>query len=798
MIAVLAGVVAPGNPAQAGSVVNDSVTVSQTAVAEASDYATLAWGDPWDLDPAPGATPGSLDLTRTTDIYQEKSVGIGSISVQSDPANSANWILHFQTTTSDPEVFLLYQGYGQVVPISVGKYGSNAPIDAGTYSKFSLRMYVDTANYGDAMHLTWTNGNALSGNDPSTFGQTAPIQVYPGWHTYNVDLSAYASGAPASVGGAGNVPWAGQILAVRLDPINQANRNVQIDWARLYNPASPNTSTTVTWTGVTNGSASLLASTTPDASGVVGVVADNLAGAGGSVTWQPANLPPGSYYVVSRVGTDYAAVQTGDPWDFQQATDLMGVPGVPTGIFTGFSAVSIGGGSFSATIADAANAQIFPRIDQDHPINGSVYCRLTMNMTVTGSGLNPGAAPLVVWYPSENSGAQLGSYLSSATPVMSGTHQYTLNLCSNSAWTSSTVGKLLIIPAQGETAGTQLTITGITLSTAGATNPTDINTTITASALPIVVQPLPILTISAPSMTSGPSYPLTTFAHAWDFRSPSSYDATNNITNISFPSSTGGMFHGETSLSFGNPGDPQILLHTGVGPPNYNSTSTPINADYYHYITWRWHLAGTQDTINGWVQRFIWWNQGAGVDVVTTFDQVIDEGWNVYQADLKTLPEEPTGPSNLGHGWTGQQSVLRFDPHEVSAAPSSFDLDYITLTAEDRLNLSPSNTTYPIKFDAERVAAPTTVTAYYTTAQQTTGGTLIGSTTLQPGATAGTINWNAGLVPDGDYYVYLTVTDGLNTGRYVSDAPLKILGTSLNLPNHVYVPLVAHQASTGW
>jgi hypothetical protein len=204
---------------------------------------------------------------------------------------------------------------------------------------------------------------------------------------------------------------------------------------------------------------------------------------------------------------------------------------------------------------------------------------------------------------------------------------------------------------------------------------------------PIIVQQAPLLHIIKPSRTSGDDWANLALGDPWDMDKASDVDKTDHLLSTDF---TNGILTARTDgvQTSNNPptGDPGITLRTGG-----LNTTTPINADLYKYLTWYYkedgstaQSGGLQDTVLGWVSRLLWWNKGAGIDSVTSKDYVINEGWNVYQQDLSKTQIEH---GSLGTGWSGTQTVFRFDPNEI-VDQVNVHLSCIALTAPEMADAS--------------------------------------------------------------------------------------------------------------
>ncbi|HUF37307.1 MAG TPA: hypothetical protein VMN57_02180 [Anaerolineales bacterium] len=190
----------------------------------------------------------------------------------------------------------------------------------------------------------------------------------------------------------------------------------------------------------------------------------------------------------------------------------------------------------------------------------------------------------------------------------------------------------------------------------------DINGEIACSATPLTIHRAPILAFQGPSGYSGLDYASTVLNDPWGMSNSGDIKASVQIANMVF---SNGILTGVTT-----DWDPRLTLK--VGPP--------IDAAKYRYATFRMKVDGTGSAGTGWVQRFLWWFAGEGVDAVTTQDLVLYEGWHTYTIDLsKALIE--SCPTQIGPNcWSGFPTGFRFDPVETPGN-TTFHLDFVTLTS---------------------------------------------------------------------------------------------------------------------
>ncbi len=293
------------------------------------------------------------------------------------------------------------------------------------------------------------------------------------------------------------------------------------------------------------------------------------------------------------------------------------------------------------------------------------------------------------------------------------------------------------------------------------------------SSGPLIIDRVPILTFSRPSVISGRDHATTVVGDPWDMNNPQDIPHTYGISGSSF---SGGIYQAVTDDS----GDPQILLHV----------TSPIETSRYKYLTYRMRVEGTQDIGVGWVSRVFWWNMGPPIDHVTTKDIVVYEGWQTYSIDLSRIGLEPSP----GPGWSGEQQVLRLDPLEVPA-PMNFHLDYVMLTGDEQAR---QGAPFPVMYQLDKSTGVTVTLCYDTNRDPKDGKTPLqvyvpapphssphqiylplmfkghNPTNGLPQPQGTIILWDTTSVRAGTYYVCADVEDGVNAATWYSDTPVVI------------------------
>jgi|GEM_PF-852434 len=660
---------------------------------EGDDFARSVLGDPWNMD-------------SITDIYNEKTQEMRDVTV-------SGGVLSGTTTGEDPGIYLLWPGFLDELP-SIGKYGVNTPIQADYYRLLSFRMYASKEGNGQ---ISWFQNAKLA---KGQFGTSTWFRVRTGWHVYTLDLATLEQ-----AGGA--LAWAGNIQGLRLDPINQSGAEIKLDWVRLT-ADKPESKFPIAWEE-SNGKLLTNLYTDTDtewSNGIVSVVTTTYPSAARTFPLQTAPLPPGAYYVVTETGSDYASLTFDNSWDMSEADDIAQ--------FYNEGAATFEDGILHLPGTREGWPFIVPRFDHWQPIDPSKFTHLTMRMY---SSRADGWA--FAWW---NQDETPYSYSTQSMPTVAGWHTYTLDLTGKEGWRGE-IRNIQIRPVYSTTVDIQ--IDWIALTSGGvAASEDQLGVERVYSDGPFTVQAAPNLRVTRPSMESGEDYATATFGQPWDMRNNNSIDNSFDLFDVNY---NGDILNAAT----GSINDPSLFLRTGGF-----QTATPINADRYKYLTYRLYVEGKQDTLYGWVTRWLWWGN---TGVSTHKDIVVNEGWNTYRLDLSE-----SGVESNSADWKGPISALRFDPHET-LAPTDFHLDFVYLRAADEADAS-----FSIGWDGS-YGPGDRVDLYYDTDTDTAVKTPIAT-----GLSAQSLSytWNTAAIPQGDYFIYLVARDGYNATGHYSETPVAI------------------------
>jgi len=709
-------------------------------------------------------------MNQRTDIYRAWNMTNVSFS---------GGIFEGTTASNDTCFWLMHQGIPSVNNINP-HCGLVNPINAGRYHHLSFQMYRSLENSNVPIRIYWYKaGDEITGQ-PS--GRSKPLIAVAGWRLYQMDLAN-----PSNVE-AGS--WSGNITGLRIDPTCTSDtsvRNVliQLDWVRLTADA-PAPSYEIRWLSSEPNPVSILTLLSVEEKNpgrTQSILATDIrANQQNSYLWLVSPFPPGNYYVQTRLGTDYAGVVQGQPWDMSQPNQLAASWNTSlTQTAEGFS--------FTALTGDPAFSL---SIDPDHPINAGLYTQLTIRMySSANSFLNFYWTPVV--------GGQWSAY-SSYLNTSAGWRTYTLSLPAMTAagkW-SGLIKELRVDYATS--VGVTVVIDWIALTTGNVpVGEADLWPNVTTSIVPLTINTPPDLTITSPSMVSGKDYAATILGDPWDMFNPQDIVQTWEIAQASFEN---GIFTAVTSGGHtgGNDwGDPQLWLHVGSNSADYIDTSQ------FKYLTLRACHPGVQDIGFGWVFRLLWASNNFGLDHSTSDDFIVEDGWpsyieddcwQTYKIDMAHINLEPDGGPNLG--WTGKLRVFRLDPTEYPYS-AQFKIDYLKLTAMDQVNRGQR---YLIRYELQ-TASPVILNFYYDTDQDpTNGATLIGTSQILSTTPAATVSpslnaepgykvflpmivrgedcsgncftWDTSGVPAGNYYICIQIQDGYNTNYRCSEAPVAV------------------------
>jgi hypothetical protein len=312
------------------------------------------------------------------------------------------------------------------------------------------------------------------------------------------------------------------------------------------------------------------------------------------------------------------------------------------------------------------------------------------------------------------------------------------------------------------------------------------------------VNQAPIVDFSRPSFTSGEDYATQT-GNPWDMSDQSDLEGARCVSNLSL---------GNGILSFdtlsGENLSPDCAYGGLADPQFYLNSPTPIDPREYRYLSFRQNTLGDWQNVPGaMIVRWVWQIQGTSSNpdnrcILAGQDIPYDVGWQTYSVDLWDITdgsvkakvgECPSGLSN----WLNSTPALevRFDPNENALGQTLHqELDWIKLT---KMNRAIRGTSYPLELSLNKPwSGLVAFTFYYTSnlsnpqqqvlrlASQVSlpaGFKVFLPTTYGGLGTSSMQNkflWDTSTVSPGDYYICVSVDDGLNQAVYCSETPVRV------------------------
>ena len=286
------------------------------------------------------------------------------------------------------------------------------------------------------------------------------------------------------------------------------------------------------------------------------------------------------------------------------------------------------------------------------------------------------------------------------------------------------------------------------------------------------VNSAPSVNFLSPTEVTGEDYASVTIDDPWDMSGASDVDNLEGSTwpyewrQFSSASFNQGVFQAVADVPLSGATETDVQVHLNINP------LAPIDTSKYRYLTYRLAVDETNyPTISdkveeGWVSRPVFWDNSLFGDGGRPKAHVIYEGWNTYTIDLWE-----SGIIEAGNTWQAKSSLkhLRLDLLETNI-PTWFFLDWVRLSAENR---APSGTFVVEWTVADSDSSTFTSSLYYDTDDSGFDGQLI--TTIENHAAGDRFHrWDtSGLNTGQAYYLYLVVSDGVNTKRLYS--PVRVV-----------------------
>ena len=438
---------------------------------------------------------------------------------------------------------------------------------------------------------------------------------------------------------------------------------------------------------------------------------------------------------------DYATDILGDPWDFSNDEDVPPVDIIGTeGSFSisraaGVLTLGARNGSLVKLVRNWVLELPWGRDGLLKPIDASVYTHFSTRLNI-----DQGRRDMLVRYVNDAGQSGTVRIVNSAT---FGWHDYDIDLTqpsingAASVWTGKIVRFDILAggPSDGNPDAFTMQVDWARIHRANA---------------PVAPDASPVVKVLSPSDEGGADY-ATVSGDPWDFTGSDDVLTSGDLANISF--ATGNL----TATSIRN--DPFVEL----------PLRSPLITDRYHRATVDICYDGgfsLADAPGGGMNgRFAWFDEG-GQTWSETQDIVVYPGCNRMTIDLATNPAVAVNDEGTVYkaGWRGLRiSRLRFDPDEDRGL-RNISLNDIRL-ADD----AAFSTTYPITFSSSVVG---TADIFVTTSAGAFNGTPVG--TMSVGAGTNTFTWNGGNLPNGTYWVYVTVRGGTGVGTSYSTGPVRL------------------------
>ena len=282
------------------------------------------------------------------------------------------------------------------------------------------------------------------------------------------------------------------------------------------------------------------------------------------------------------------------------------------------------------------------------------------------------------------------------------------------------------------------------------------------------VNDTPVVRITKPSAEgSDTDFVTVNFADPWDMNNAADVEYTVDVKNDSFTTlnyldlagnsfNSNSVYYGENTSADPNVFFLHFLWRGGV---------SPIDTSRYHNLVFKMGIGGEQSVSSGSVARVMYRKNDETIENVSQ-DIVIRHRageWtmNKIVCDLYDLSLEPGSPS----GWSGFIDCFRIDPHEFSTTRGFF-FDNIRITADWT-----ANTLFDIEWDSSDSDHTPSVSLYYDTDNLGYNGVPIVQNLLSASG-PNSYTWDASAVPEGKYWIYAVVNDGVDQNRCYATGPV--------------------------
>ncbi len=718
-----------------------------------------------------------VDMSDTADVnnfFKDQDIrGLNNISI-------ANGVFTGTAVSAQSPLFYLWSPFvcGSY-PVG-GRFGAKTslgydhvinftPTLASKYNRLTVRMFhpAVTTGSGAAVRVRYDRdcsyGNQLSISSTKTLKE--------GWHTYSFDLTQ----APAS---GVTTPWVnGDVTGLAIEPTQQNNAQVQVDWIRLEDPSScNNVGVTVPYTAnVTNNNTLMRFFIDDDTNPMNGFIKalstlPQSATAAGNVSVSDiTGVTPGLYYVNAIQDSDLATLWAANPWDFSSNDDIIALGAI--------SGASFSGGVLSGTTT-STDANIFLALPANFP--AADYSQLSIK--ITGSTIGDPAGPVrLLW----NGGFK---DLRTTDVEYQGGGLWHVNLGVVTGW-SGTIDTFIVRPSIQ--AGQSFSLDFVSLRSSGFDTSRTIDSPQRfASSSRLRVNAPPVGQISKPdahsaaalrpwNMTDGDFVLLTNMQSGADPTIPGENFCSFLPDVRRVDGLRGDFFKGANEAGNGDPNPHSVF-------PLFTENPITFAASDYKSLCYKMLIDKEFSLRDGHHGRILWENTVSytSEDLVAIFDRWSGSRWYEYCVDMSKMPidGQTTNP-----GWNGTVQKFRVDPHEWShsflnddisvppdATPISvpFYYDYIKLrkypTAK-RKHVLVYNAT-----DSDDSSAQ--VQFFVNSTRSKTGGTQIPSGNLS--CTGRVCIWDTTHLANGTYWIYGTVSDSRSSSSFQSPTAVIVDNTS--------------------
>lgn len=712
------------------------------------DYAGVVLGDVWDFNSAG-------DYVRL-DNFTTPSLG---------------GIFNATATTSDPQVWM--------------RINPDKPIDTTIFNRFVVRVYVNKLSF---LNIYWTR----KGDSGPWQGYSQFRTLQPGWQIVEIDLANAANVAAGQ--------WSGLVTDLRIDPVTEANINVQIDYIGMTSGTSIAAESELSPAQATS-PGTLRVNQSP----ILKVTAPSMSS-----------------------GDDYATTVLENPWDFQGADDLARTHEVQNLSYgpNGLTAQNIGGLHPGGCPNDCGDPQLWLRISDDPEkyIDAERFKYLTYRYWVEGvQDTFAGWVTRLIWSPNifPTNASITDDYVTvdswPSYTEADGWRTYQIDLTktalepdeykpgeNNWGWNNSKgkIGYFRFEPTEMPSSVTfhlgQIFLTADPVATGNYTimwnignaddqaavnvyyDTSNSGSARTRTLIGTVNQPTNSLVWDSSAVTPGTYY---IYLEAND--GYNSYGVYSNAPvqvrrqasiTLQTPGADGGIAKRGQEFSqdvLGNAWDMDSVADIdsnvvgGISTPvfangemSFSSTAVdsnfwlswdnakPIDAATYSTLCFRMYAGQASQ----W-QAF-WYNQAE--TAYSTPLQLVFPGWNTYQLDMKQFGQ-----------WTGSLKRLRLDP--LFAAGIDARIDWVKL-------VKPQSATYQVTWTAQNTDGATI--DIYAAPGQSTANSVRLAQGVSPGASPYTLD--IACLANGEYYLYAELKGAnVQTVRSFSVGKLVISETGL-------------------